>query len=465
MKPRLKEFSSYAAQLLPHEVLYLLAVQQFQDPDNQAILERILHNASSRHAPLPFDPQIDKRKYSRLKQWISDKLSSIDVDLQLEWIMELERKIMTDSISPGEERDLLRRIRSYQAPYYYFVRFYELALHYRQYLLVRIRHREYGQVQAFIAGQAAAYRRSLETYERLHQATVDIVAQYSRNSAESGQWETWLAGVFADETMDGLNRYLAIVRLTFIYLNYRQFDRLLPQYEVLDGLLRRGTFYSRRILVNYYANRVLLHTRSGDLQQAAAYGFLSIRQKNADYLHYVNNLASVLLRQNDPAAALKLLQEALPEARQTSSTHSRVGFAALYVRCLVDNQRPLEAEQYAERFLRGYKEAVFEQRWHLFFSAYLQALLRQEKYDRMLRAVWQYRLMEKEKAYQRRAMYLPTLAWYHAVAQYKEGRISREQLAGLLRESGALIGPDEYKQRQLQELTDELRPHIPEVLR
>ncbi|MFC7669581.1 hypothetical protein ACFQT0_21095 [Hymenobacter humi] len=53
-----------------------------------------------------------------------------------------------------------------------------------------------------------------------------------------------------------------MVRLTFLYFNYSEFDKLKAVYEALDGMLRQGMFYSRRILFNYYANSVLLHSSS-----------------------------------------------------------------------------------------------------------------------------------------------------------------------------------------------------------
>lgn len=90
--------------------------------------------------------------------------------------------------------------------------------------------------------------------------------------------------------LDGLNRYLAIVRLTLIYFNYREYDRLDKIYDDLDGMMRGGQFYSRRILLNYYANRVMLHSKRNELEKASVYGYLSIRQHSGDYLHYVNNL-------------------------------------------------------------------------------------------------------------------------------------------------------------------------------
>ncbi|GAB4429224.1 MAG: hypothetical protein OHK0039_47810 [Bacteroidia bacterium] len=464
VKPKLLRFAAYAAQLLPHQVYYLQGVQRFADPDNIAILDRVAHNSQPECSPLPYDEGIDKRKYSKLIDWIGQRLAAVDVDAQFEWIQQMERRIMTDSVRPEDEQQLLRAIRKDTQPGYNFVRFYDLVRHYRQFLCIRMRHHDHRLAHAFLQTHAAAYQHAQETYERLHAVSVDIIQQYARHDTETRQWEEWLKSVFYDEAMDGLNRYFAVVRLTFLYLNYRSLGDLLVVYDALDAMFRRGLFCTRRILLNYYANRVLLHARSGDLDQAIGYGYLSIRQQNADYLHYVNNLSALLLRRGDREEALHLMREALPYLRQTKSFHNRVGFVAFYIRCLNENAAPAQAEQYAEGFLRGYKEQVFEQRWHLFFTAYLQSLLQQEKYDKMLRVASKYRLMDKEEAYRKRNGYLPTMTWYHALAQYKEGRIGAQQLRTLIGESYRQQATDPHKGRLLDEVLRELVHHDPVAL-
>lgn len=463
MKPKLQLFTGFANNLLPHEAYYLRHTQQFADPDNLSILERVCYNAEHFDHPRPYDEGIDKRKYSRLKRWMQHRLQAVDVDARYAWIIATEQQIMTDTIGPEAEQDLLRRVRKAQPSDYNFLRFYEMLRHYRQYLLIRMRHKDHQTVDNFLHRQAAAYARSQETYEQLHQVTVDIINQYARNNTETAQWEQWLAGVFADAAMDGLNRYHAVVRLTFLYLNYRNYAPLEVQYDALDQLFRQGRFYSRRILLNYYSNRVLLHARTGDLTQAIRYGYLSIRQKNADYLHYVNNLSAILLRQGDKERALHLMEAALPEMRRTKSFHNRVGFAAFYIRCLNENEQVVAAARYAERFLRGYKEQVFAQRWHAFFTAYLQVLMHQEQYEAVLKVVQRYRLMDKEAAYRQRAGYLPTITWYREVARYKEGRLGPVLLAEQVQADWAALAGDPHKQRQLHDLVAELYVHVPEV--
>ncbi|MCB0684735.1 MAG: hypothetical protein KDC32_28035, partial [Saprospiraceae bacterium] len=62
-----------------------------------------------------------------------------------------------------------------------------------------------------------------------------------------------------------------------------------------------------------------------------------------------------------------------------------------------------------------YKKEIFEYRWHIFFSSYLESLIHQSNYRKVLKVVRQNRLLELEKKYQDRANYLPTLLWYNAV--------------------------------------------------
>ncbi|WP_426059770.1 hypothetical protein [Hymenobacter sp. B1770] len=81
MKRKLEQFAEFAADILPHEIAWLLQVQQFQDADNREILETIAYNCHHSRTPVAFRPAIDKRKYSNLMQWIQQRLDSIDVAL------------------------------------------------------------------------------------------------------------------------------------------------------------------------------------------------------------------------------------------------------------------------------------------------------------------------------------------------------------------------------------------------
>lgn len=463
MSVRLKDFTQFANALLPHEVAFLKTVNHFKDQENIDILDLIYHNTHNPEHTFPYKTSIDKRKYSNLKIWINSRLKALDVDAYYEWLMEIDRKIMTDTILPREEDVLIRLIRGFRNPPFYFVRFYEIIRNYRFYLLIRFRHHYNRIVDRFLVDYQGLYDECFAVNRQLHEATIDIVNQYARNDTDSRKWEAWLTGIFYNANLDGLNRYLAIVRLTLIYFNYREYDKLDRIYDDLDGMLRNGEFYARRILQNYYANRVMLHSRRNEPEKAIEYGFLSIRQHSGDYLHYVNNLCAVLLRQNHNSRALKLMQDSFPELKNTRSHHNRVGFASFYIRALNENKRAREAESYAETFLNGYKEQIFEFRWHTFFSAYFQSLIMLEKYGRLLHIARRYRLMDHELEYRQRAVYIPTISWYHSVAAYKECQINGEELRTRIHEPAVPLLHDAHKTRLMLLLGRELHHHIPEL--
>lgn len=463
MRSRLNKFNAFTRTLLPHETAYLLSVHQLHDPERLTILQRVHANSRRIGDFSPYDESIDKRKYSHLMRWMEERLRAIDVDEQYNRMNELERRIMTDSIEAEEEKELLRAIRRYDSPSFFFVKFFELARHYRQFLLIRLRYRDHRLVDRFVHQFEDAYFRSRAVSEKMHRATQDIVQQYAENSAESQQWEAWLSEVFYDETLDGLNRYLALVRLSFISLNYRRSDNLLDKYEYLDKMFQQGRYYSRRLLLNYYANRLLVHSRLRDFETASYYGYLSVRSRNHDYLYYINNLAAVLLRQQNNTAALALMKEAYPEMKQTQNQYNKIGFVAFYIRCLNANQQYKNAESYAVSFLKAFRREIIENRWHLFFSSYLETLFLQNAYDKLLLVIRQNQLIEKEKDYQSQPQYLPTIWWFNAVALYKTDQLSERKLYETIAHFIDITDLHSDKFQQLMQLLDQLRAHIPAV--
>ena len=123
MRSKLKVFTAFANSLLPHETQYLLSVQKMEDSTKLEILQQIDHNSHSFPSSSTYDTSIDKRKYSHLKNWIVRQLHAIDVDLHFDWMIELERKINQDMISPSEEKELLKAIRKYEHPTFNFTKF------------------------------------------------------------------------------------------------------------------------------------------------------------------------------------------------------------------------------------------------------------------------------------------------------------------------------------------------------
>ncbi|MEO0899397.1 MAG: hypothetical protein AAFY71_23500 [Bacteroidota bacterium] len=466
MKEKLKNFTAFTQELYPHEVAYLQHIAEFQDEENQAILNRIVYNSQQEADFLPFDTSIDKRKYSRIKKWIQKKLQLIDVDQQYAWITRMESAILQDNILPHEEKELLKALEKSCPPPFYLTKQFDLARHFRQYLLIRMRHSAYQKVNSYMAQEEDIYLKAIKTFESIHEATVDITNQYSLNNTESQQWEESLQSIFYDEKLDGLNRYRAAVRLNFIYINYREYERLQQILHHLDGLFERGLFYSRRILANYYFNRLLFHSLIGEQETAIKYGYLSIRHQNADYLHYVNSLSTVLLKGMREKEALDLLSEALPSIKNSPNSHTRVAFATNYIRCLQQNGMLKEGKRYAEIFLRGYKDQVLTQRWHGFFTAYIRILLVLEEYEVINKTASRYKLLKREESYKVRPGYVPGLYWYMLMAQYKEGLINQDYLQEQLHYSGKKAFMSAPKTRQIMcELIEELSPHLPTIIK
>lgn len=463
MRAKLLSFTEYAATLLPHETAYLLGVQQFEDKIKLSILERLHQNCVEIQQVTPYDEQIDKRKYSSLKTWIADRLEENDVDAQFEWMNEMERKTMTDSIEPEEEKSILRAIRRIGPTHFFFIKFYELVQTFRHFLLIRLRYDEHRVANDFLVKNRAAYERSKQTYEQLHEATLDIVSQYSTGTGESMQWQQWLVEVLHNENLDGLNRYYAVIRLIFVHLNYGTLSPLLEQFEYLDKLFSSGTYYSKRLLLNYYSQRLLLHSKSKEYEKAVYYGYLSIRGKNSDYLHYVNNLAAVLMRVKKYPEALSVMKAAYPDVKTTRNFHSKIGFVAFYIKCLNYNRQFKNAESYATAFLKAYKKEIFEYRWHLFFTAYFDALFRQNKYGKLLSVAQQYRLLQKDKEYQKKATYLPVIPWYCDMATYRDSGQGLHPLANNICNYLLALPPDSEKLPLVWEFLNEAKEHIPDV--
>lgn len=455
-RQKLFRFNQFTETLLPHEVRYLQAVHQMNDEDNISILNKIIACAETTTQPGNFDTSIDKRKYSNLKLWIEKKLEAIDADVFFTWLSKLDQKIMLDSLTPADEQELEKAMRRFHYPNYYFIRFYELIQNYRYYLLIRVRYNYRRLTEEFLEKYREKYQRAKQVNQQLHEATIDIVDQYAMPDRESRQWEEWLISVFNDETLDGLNRYYAIVRLTFLYYNYREYSKLISLYEDLDRMIIRGDIYSKRILVNYYANRLMVHSRYNELDKAEYYGYLSIRHKGADYLQYLNNLCAVLLRAKKYEAALNLMQSSFSDFRNTISPHNRIGFASFYLQCLVKSGKAKEAYSYGKSFLDANKDDISNYRWHLFFTSILQSMLHLEKFREVLSIVKRYALLEKENSYRKRAGYIPIFLWYYSVARFMECEINEEQFRQILNESVKACANDAHKLRLLRELREEL---------
>lgn len=461
MRHPLHTFTNFANSLLPHETEYLMSVQQLQDEERLTILRQVDYNAHHIGQFTPYDTSIDKRKYHHLQRWIQDKLSAVDVDEQLKWMLDMEQKINTDNIRSAEEKQLLKAIRSYRHPAFFFAKFYELVEQYRHFLLIRLRYADHQLADDFLRSYRPVYTRSRAINEQLHDATLDIVGQYSGQGGDSKQWIGWLSEVFYNEQVDGCNRYLALVRLVFISHNYRQYDLLREKFDYLDRQFSQGKYYSKRLLLNYYSNRLMLHSNFREYERAAHYGYLSIRARNHDYLLYVNNLCAVLMRTGRYQEALQLIQQASPEARKTKNFHNRIGYVSFYMEALISNGMYKNAEGYGASFLKAYAKEILQYRWHLFFSVFLESMLYLGHYEALLKVSRKYRLTERDKAYRTNAGYLPIIPLYIEIARYKEGIIAGSELQQVLQ---MFTAPEREASEKYRNLWEKVKHWIPEVI-
>ncbi len=126
MKDKLKKFSEFSNTIMPHEVDYLMSMQNFKDADNHNILDVLCHNSKFPNEPKRFNVDIDKRKYSKVMKWVNIKLQSIDVDSFFNMVSRLNNSIITDSISNDDEKNILDEIKNFKS-HYFFTEFYEMV--------------------------------------------------------------------------------------------------------------------------------------------------------------------------------------------------------------------------------------------------------------------------------------------------------------------------------------------------
>lgn len=463
MKKPLVRFTEFAANLFPHELYYLDSIQNFQIPENREILETMLYNLEHREKPRAFSTRIDKRKYSNLKKWMDEKLAEADVDRQLRSITGLENKVLLDDVDAATEKELQKWLQKGDPTHHYFRKIYEMLRHYEHFLLIRLREKADKPVSAYLEKYQVDYEYAEEVFKKMQRVTTDIVGQYRHRKSQLKEWEEFLREVIDHPRLDGMNQYAAFIRLAFIYLNTGAYERLQELYDYIDKRFREGRFYSRRILSNFYANRLLFLSRFNSLSEAEQYGYLSLRFKNADYLFYLTNLSAVLLRQGKSDQALQLLREAFPEVRHTSNSHTKVGFIAFYLKCMTDVKRSADAEDFAENYLKAYPEEVLGPRWHLFFVAYFRALMIQEKYGRLLYVANRYKIESRDRDNRDRPSYLPTISWYISVARYMDEAGSEEQLTAEMLEAMRPMTEHPERNTRLQQIFEELHPVAPKV--
>lgn len=464
MKNKLESFTSFTSELYPHELDYLLSIQQFQKSANVQILNLITYNCHNPKNQLPFDKTIDKRTYSYLKNWITESLDRVNVDVFYDWLIHVEEDIMNDRIDTHQEKRLIKEIESVTPSSYYFMKFFRVMQHYRDYLIVRNRSRNYALINNYLEQNKSNYLKSQELNNKMNEATEKVVFKKILIAEEFTVWETLFSDIYYNESVDCYTRYRAAVRLTILYYTNRAFDKLLHVYEHLDRQFKTPVFYSKRILANYYANRAMMHSKLNELDEAEKYGMLSIRYKNSDFLFYLTSVVDILLRNNKAGEALEIMVQSFPEAKKSGNYYYKIGFASFYIKTLLQNNMVEKAQEYGEVFLNGYRKEIFEFRWHLFFTSYIAALFRAEKYAKIITITRRFKLVPKEKQLYGTAQYIPFIQIYLVAAEYMEGNINQENAKKNITQLIMELGQNRFRHRKVMDLLQTLAFNLPSII-
>ena len=429
---KLKKFINYADSLLPHEVALLDQLNQFQDDDRIHIFKRLQINTLKPAEKDKFDERIDKRKYSHLMNWMQSKLNFYCTDQYYKRLNYFDNRIKTDTISSEEENELLSLIKNYREHHYHFIKFYEVVKNYLVFLLVRVRLNDYELINTFIHDYHDDYIRCKEVSNRMTQSTADIVNDYHNNkiSSNSMKWISWLKRLYSDTNLDGYNKYQALILLSYIALIETDYlEEVLAYYNAFEEQLIDGSYYSRKLLLNYYGNRQLILMKLHKYDLALYYGKLSISDQGHDYIMYLNNYCFNLLKLGEPKKAVHLLKEALPFARQMSNKYNRTLYISSLMKCYNDNVQYNNAKHFAENQLALHEKDIIEHNWNKFFRTYLETLLYLREYSRVKKIIKRYNLIEKENGSLKNYITFPYFKWFLALVNFKEGNISQSKFS------------------------------------
>jgi len=435
---KLKKFQNFADSLLPHEVLLLDSIKQFQDQERADIFDMLYHNVISGKPLKNYDENIDKRKYSHLMNWMQTRLDGFCTDNFYERLNYFDIRIKTDTISSDEEKELLHLIKQYQPHHFHFIRFYEVVKNYLMFLLVRVRLNDYELIHTFVHDYHDDYARCKEVSNRMTQATVDIVNDYHNLmiSQNSIKWISWLRRLWMDGGLDGYNRYQTLILLSYVALLKNDFlEEVLGYYKDLEPQLEDGSYYSKKLLLNYYGNKQLILMKLQQYDLALYYGKLSVSEQGNDYIMYLNNYSFNLLKLGRAKEALNLLIEARPFARQMSNKYNRTLFISSLMKCYNDNGQYQNSKQYAENRLDMYEKDILEHNWNKFFRTYVETLVHLGEFNRAKKTIRRYGLIERESQFLKNYVSFPYFKWFLSLANHKEGNITEAKfLSGIKKE-------------------------------
>ncbi len=449
MGARATKFSVFSDGLYPSEVAYVLVHNDFQDADYFKILERMAARIAPGGKEVQFDSRIDPRKYSRLKQAFENKLNAIDVDAYYQWISHINYLIHTDAIPPDEQSRILSEVGTYHSAWFHAASFYDAMQAYESYLLIRYREKDLQAIQQFLQKHREAYLHNEHVLGEVKLLTEKVVRAPEALHALSAEELRTLYTYFTNTALSKKTRYQAWLAFHLYHVNARQPEAMVEPMEVLEKQIFEGGFYSRRILANFYANKLLMLSKLHHYEKAVYCGEQSIKHRTEDYLYYLNNHCSVLMHLQRFEEALQLMKTAFGIQKSTLDRGRRLVFIANYCRALNAVGDYRQSVRMSRSFLDEVEMNVFKYRWQYFFRAYLLALLRMGQADVVLRLERKYRLKEREMAAGR----IPQLSLIAACAEFQELRITEQAFRALIEAAGAQ--PEFKEQEALESLRKE----------
>lgn len=424
MSGKLSKFYAFVLSRFPSEVAYVMGHHEMQDPELVGILHEMEKMVSWPAKDAHFSEEIDSRKYSRMIGNFNRKLESIDVDAYYEWIARISYQITTDAIPPEEQSRILRELEGFNPGWYHAESFYRAMESYEAYLLIRYREKDFQSVSQFLDTYREEISKQVEIDRELHAITRKMVFGAGGASKMDPDQLQWLLDVFYNELYSKKLRYRAWVAYNLHHISSRKIDALLKPLATLEKFIFQGDFYSRRILANFYANKLLVLNYLGKYEEAAWCGHQSIKHHTEDFLYYLNNYTSVLIHLEKDEEAVSHMLAAFPIYKKSQDNGRRLIFVTNYARCLNRLGRFRPGARASQSFLDEMGKNIFQYRWNYFFRIYLAALLRLGHPERLLRLDRKYKLADRE----RKSAYTPYIQALLVRAAFLEMKITEEEL-------------------------------------
>src|SRR5690554_1876129 len=270
MKKPSRKFDLFVASVFPTEVEHVKQNNEITDPELLSIIDKLHSSVNFPEREIQFDQNIDPRKYSRIIKYFETKLQKIDVDAYYAWISKIDYQITTDAIPPEEQQRILREINAFERGWFHAASFYRTMQNYKRYLLIRFREKDYRIVKHFLDEYEDYYIDNKEIEAKIDELTSKFIIPETAHSRNIKQTDLdWLLTIFYDPNISKKNRYQALVAYNLHHISTRRITPMLAPMSALEDRLLKGEFYSRRILANFYANKLLLRNFEGAHEDAS----------------------------------------------------------------------------------------------------------------------------------------------------------------------------------------------------